>query len=259
MTGVYIFTPETAIKRRRARNYLYNGMISPLTPFGIKGTIWYQGESNRGSQFPDYFQKLQALIGGWRTVFHTPDLPFYLVQIAPFDYNRGDRQRDDTLLCNNIWQAQFKAAKEIKNCGVIPTHDTIGGDIKNIHPKDKKPVGERLAAMALKKTYGKDVICSGPVFQSATLKNGKVEIAFDQIDQGLETSDGKAPSWFEVSADGETFVEAEAAIQGNTVVVHSDTVPTPKFVRMGWSEIAIPNLRDKNGWPAFQFPAMPVR
>jgi sialate O-acetylesterase len=256
---VTVFTPDTRLLVKRAPNYLYNGMIVPLTPFGVKGAVWYQGESNRHKPFPDYFRKLQALVGGWRAVFQVPDLPFYLVQIAPFDYNRGNRERDDTVLCNNIWQAQFKAAEEIENCGVIPTHDTIDGNVKNIHPKDKQPVGERLAAMALNKTYSRDVICSGPVFRSAALRGGAVEVTFDNIDKGLETADGKAPTWFEVSADGKAFVAAEAVIRGNTVTVRSNEVPIPTFVRMGWSEIAVPNLRDKNGWPAFQFPAMPVR
>jgi len=239
----------------KAPNGIYNAMVAPLAPFGVKGAIWYQGESNRGSAYPDYFNKLQALIGGWSKVFDAPQFPFYIVQIAPFTYGG----KDHTVLCNNIWAAEYRAAKEIENCGVIPTHDTINGNIKDIHPSDKKPVGERLAAMALNKSYGKDVICSGPVFKSAALKNGKVEVAFDKIDQGLETADGQAPTWFELSTDGKTFVAAEAVIKDSTVIVSSAKVKTPKFVRMGWSEIAIPTLRDKNGWPVFQFSAMPVQ
>jgi sialate O-acetylesterase len=253
------FTTNTKLGGGRAPNGIYNAMVAPLAPYGVKGAIWYQGESNRGAKFPDYFQKLQALIGGWRTVFQVPDFPFYIVQIAPYDYNRGNRKKGDTVLCNNIWLAEYKAAKEITNCGVIPTHDTINGNVKDIHPRDKKPVGERLAAMALKKTYGKDVICSGPVFKSAALKAGKVEVSFDMIDKGLKTADGKAPTWFELSTDGKTFVTAEAVIQGTVVIVSSAKVPAPKFVRMGWSEVAIPTLRDKNGWPAFQFSSQPVK
>ena len=100
-------------------------------------------------------------------------MPFYLVQIAPYDYNRNSIKNAQTL-CDNIWATQYKAAKEIKNCGVIPTHDTIEGNVKDIHPRDKKPVGERLAALALNKTYGKNVISSVPVFESAKGKPGKV-------------------------------------------------------------------------------------
>jgi sialate O-acetylesterase len=249
------FDVKTAIGGN-APNGIYNAMVAPLAPFAIKGSIWYQGESNRGSR--DYFDKLKALQGGWAKVFNAPDLPLYLVQIAPYDYNRGKRSVKDVTLCNAIWTAQYKAAEELKNCGIIATHDTINGNVKDIHPRDKKPVGERLAAMALNKTYSKKFVCSGPSFKSATAKGAKVIVAFDAIDQGLETADGKAPSWFELSADGKSFTTADAIIDGNTVIVSSPTVSAPKFIRMGWSEIAIPTLRDKNGWPAFQFSAMPV-
>ncbi len=250
------FNIKTAIGGK-VPNGIYNAMVAPLAPFAIKGSIWYQGESNRGNG--DYFDKLKALQGGWAKVFNAPELPLYLVQIAPFDYNRGKRSAKDVTLCNSIWTAQYKAAAELKNCGVIPTHDTIAGNVKDIHPRDKKPVGERLAAMALNRTYKKKIVCSGPVFKSATAKDGKVIVAFDSIDQGLETADGKGPTWFEVSADGKSFTAADATISGNTVIVSSATVAAPKFVRMGWNEISIPTLRDKNGWPAFQFPAMPVK
>jgi len=239
-----------------APNGIYNAMVAPLAPFAIKGLIWYQGESNRGNS--DYFDKLKALQGGWSKVFNAPNLPLYLVQIAPFDYNKGKRSEKDVTLCDTIWTAQYKAAAELKNCGIIPTHDTIEENVKDIHPRDKKPVGERLAAMALNKTYSKKMVCSGPVFKSAKRKRGKVVVAFDSIDQGLETADGKGPTWFELSADGESFVAAEAKIYGKTVVLSSSKVSSPKFVRMGWNEISIPTLRDKNGWPAFQFSAKPV-
>ena len=249
------FTINTKIGGN-APNGIYNAMIAPLAPFAIKGSIWYQGESNRGRG--DYFDKLKALQAGWSQVFNTPDLPLYLVHIAPYDYNKGKRSEQDLILCNTIWTAQYKAAAELKNCGIIPTHDTIAGNIKDIHPRDKKPVGERLADLALNKTYGKTVISSGPVFKSATAKEGKVIVTFDSVDKGLETADGNGPTWFEVSTDGKSFVTADATIAGNTVIVSSEKVTSPKFVRMGWNEIAIPTLRDKNGWPAFQFPAMPV-
>jgi len=250
------FDVKTAIGGK-APNGIYNAMVAPLAPFAIKGSIWYQGESNRGSR--DYFDKLKALQGGWAKVFNAPELPLYLVQIAPYDYNRGKRSAKDVTLCNAIWTAQYQAAAELKNCGIIATHDTINGNVKDIHPRDKKPVGERLAAMALNKTYSKKVVCSGPAFKSAKAKGAKVIVAFDAIDQGLETADGKAPTWFELSADGKSFTTADAMIDGNTVIVSSPTVSAPKFIRMGWSEIAIPTLRDKNGWPAFQFSAMPVK
>ncbi len=237
---------------------IYNGMVAPLVPFAIKGAIWYQGESNRGNAFPQYFDKMNALITGWREDFQVGDFPFYLVQIAPYKYNKKGPGDDETL-ARNIWASQYKAAKEIKNCGVVPIHDTIHGVINDIHPWDKQPVGERLAALALKKDYGKDVAFTGPEVAAAKADGGKIVVSFSGVDQGLTTTDGNEPSCFEVAGDDKAFVPAKASIAGNTVVVSADGVAAPKYVKMGWNEIQVPNLADKNGWPVFQFPAQEAK
>jgi sialate O-acetylesterase len=230
-----------------------NAMILPLAPYSLRGAIWYQGETNRGAT--DYFQKLQALSAGWSRIFGVKDIPILQAQIAPFIYSKVNP--NDSTLCNNIWTAQYRAAREIPGMGVIPLHDTIT-DLHEIHPPSKQPVGERLAALALKSQYGKDVVATGPSFASAKRNGSKVVLAFKDIAQGLATSDGKSPRWFELSADGKMFSPAEAAIIGDTVEVSARYVPEPKFVRMGWSESAIPNLKDKSGWPVFAFAAQPV-
>lgn len=232
---------------------IYNGMVAPLVPFAIKGAIWYQGESNRGNAFPEYFTKLNALITGWREDFQVGDFPFYLVQIAPHQYNKKGPGDDETL-ARNIWAAQYKAAKEIKNCGIVPIHDTIGGVINDIHPREKKPVGERLASLALKKDYGKDVAFTGPEFAAAKAGAGKIIVSFNGIDQGLVTTDGAEPTCFEIAGEDKVFVPAKASIDGKTVVVSAEGVASPKHVKMGWLETQVPNLADKNGWPVFQFP-----
>ncbi|MDX1679341.1 MAG: sialate O-acetylesterase [Akkermansiaceae bacterium] len=242
---------------RGRKQSIYNGMVAPLVPYAIKGAIWYQGESNRGNAFPAYFEKMNALITGWREDFQVGDFPFYQVQIAPFKYNRK-KAGDDTLLAKNIWASQFKAAEEIKNCGMVPIHDTLHGNITDIHPWDKQPVGERLAMLALKDTYGKEVPHSGPEFASAKASGKEVIVSFDGVVDGLATFDGKDVAHFELAgADGE-FVAATAEIVGNTVVVSAIGVDEPKQVRMGWNETHVPNLADKNGWPVFQFPAKKV-
>ena len=238
-----------------AENGIYNAMIAPVTPYAIKGAIWYQGESNRGAN--DYFKKLQALSAGWSQVFNVKNIPFYQVQIAPFDYARGKNPNLSTL-CDTIWKAQYKGAAEIPGMGIVAIHDT-DIDIKNIHPVRKLPVGNRLAAQALKNQYGLDVIVTGPAFAGAALSGSKAVVSFKDIDRGLSTIDGQAPSWFELSADGKAFVAADAVINGNTVEVSAAGVAAPKFVRMGWKDIAIPNLNDKNGWPVFSFSAQPVQ
>jgi len=230
---------------------IYNGRVAPLTDYSIKGVIWYQGESNRGAD--NYYDSLKALHAGWSRVFEMPELPFYQVQIAPFN----KQEEKTSLISDSVWSAQYRAAKEIPSMGIIPLHDT-GISVKHIHPRSKQPVGERLAAMALKYQYGKDVVTSGPVFSKATRKGAKVLVNFDHIDKGLATSDGEQPSFFELSSDGETFVEASAKLKGDHVEVLADGMTEPRFVRMGWFDIAIPNLKDKNGWPVFAFPAKPV-
>ena len=238
-----------------AQNGIYNAMIAPLAPFAIRGAIWYQGESNRGAS--DYFEKLRALSAGWSKAFNVKDIPLYLVQIAPFDYTRG-KVKNCTTLCDNIWAAQYRGADEIPGMGVVPIYDT-NIPLRNIHPPCKKPVGDRLAAMALKRVFGKDVPDTGPRFDSAVLKGDTVVVTFKDVDQGLSTKDGKSPTWFELSADGKTFVPAKATLTDNTVVLTPETPVKPAFVRMGWSEVAIPNLQDKNGWPAFAFPSQKIQ
>jgi sialate O-acetylesterase len=237
-----------------AENGIYNAMVAPLLPYAVKGAIWYQGESNRGSI--DYFQKLRALSSGWSTVFKVTNMPFYQVQIAPYDYSHGN-PNDNQLLCDNIWAAQYRGAAEIPGMGIVAIHDT-NINVRDIHPQHKMPVGERLAAQALKNQYGRDVVATGPSFTGAVLNGSRVVVSFKNVDQGLTTSDNLAPSWFELSADGKNFEKAEAVINGNTVEVSAGAVPAPAFVRMGWDETAIPNLKDKNGWPVFAFPGSKV-
>ena len=230
---------------------IYNDRVAPLTHYSIKGVIWYQGESNRGAD--NYYDSLRALHAGWSRVLEMPELPFYQVQIAP--YNK--KKEKTSLISDSVWSAQYRAAKDIPGMGIIPLHDT-GISVVHIHPRPKQPVGERLAALALKHQYDKDVVTTGPVFAGATRRGDKVLVTFDHVDQGLVTSDGKPPGFFELSADGKTFIEANATIKGDQVEVSADGIDAPKFVRMGWFDIAIPNLKDKNGWPVFAFPAKMV-
>jgi len=159
------------------------------------------------------------------------------------DYSRGANPLDSTL-CDTIWAAQYRASQEIPGIGIVPIQDT-GIIVLEIHPKNKKPAGERLAAFALKTQYGKDVVAKGPSFAAAKCVGSKVVLTFKDIGQGLVTCDAKAPSWFELSAGGKTFTPAEAAIVGDTVEVSAQAIPDPKLVRMGWRDIALPNLMTK--------------
>ena len=239
---------------------VYNAMIAPLLPARIKGVIWYQGEQNRNVNELKYFEKLHALHIGWSQAFEMKDMPLHIAQIAPFDYlkarNNEGPSRSSTL-CDRIWAAQYKAALEIPGVNIVPTHDT-GVDVNDIHPKHKLTISNRLAAVALREQYQIEGTVTGPRVRQAQRRDQEIIISFDCIDKGLTTRDGQDPSWFEVSTDGWAFVHASARIEGDAVIVSSPDIAEPALVRMGWYDTAIPNLMDKNGWPAFAFPALPV-
>lgn len=245
-------SPNLDVPKAKVSNAIYNGMVAPLAPYAVKGTVWYQGEGNKGSK--DYFEKLKALIGGWSENFEVPDMPFYLVQVAPYNYaNAKAPDLSPQIIYDTVVSAQYRAARELENCDVITIPDTVFGNVKNVHPTHKKTAGDRLAAMALKHDYGKDVVWTGPRFLKATLAGDQVEVSFEHIDQGLETSDGKVPNWFEIAGADGVFVTAKAKIEGDHVLVSSPEVRAPEHVRMAWNNIAEQNLRDKNGWPVFSF------
>ena len=225
---------------------LYNGMIAPLVPYGIRGAIWYQGESNRGEGML-YFEKMKALIAGWRHIWHNNDLPFYFVQLAPFKY------RGDVTALPGIQEAQT-AALSIPHTGMAVTVDI--GNTSDIHPRNKQDVGKRLALWALAKNYGKsDIVYSGPLFESMEVDGNKVVIHFDHVGDGLVSRDNKPLSHFQLAGEDGNYVDATAEIVGNTVVVRAEGIDSPKSVRYGWHQEAEPNLSNKNGLPASPFRA----
>ena len=226
---------------------LYNGMIHPLKPFAIRGAIWYQGESN-STEGMLYYEKMKALIGGWRKVWGTGEFPFLYVQIAPFDYG-GAPERLGT-----FWEAQNESLK-IPNTGMAVISDI--GNLKDIHPANKQEVGRRLALWALAKTYGqKGVVYSGPVFKSMALEGNALRVTFDETGGGLASRDGQALTWFEIiDADEGGFVKAEARIDGSSVLLTAPEVKKPVAVRFAWSMLAEPNLMNKAGLPASAFRA----
>jgi len=236
--------PRHPLNERQKPTALYNAMIAPLVPFGIKGAIWYQGESNRADGLL-YFEKTKALIGGWRSIWKQADMPFYYVQLAPYKY------RGDPTLLAQIWQAQCKALS-IPNTGMAIINDI--GNLSDIHPKNKVDVGGRLALWALTKTYDRDGFeYCGPLYKSMAVKNGRIRIRFDHAGSGLVSRDGKALTWFTIAGADKKFVEANAMIRGKSVVVWSDTVATPVAVRFAWDQLAEPNLMNKQGLPASSF------
>jgi len=227
---------------------LYNGMIHPLEPFPIRGAIWYQGESNLGEGMR-YAEHMKALVSGWRQLWGEGDFPFYFVQIAPFNYGGNPETEAE------LWEAQTAAANTIPNAGMAVVNDI--GNLKDIHPKDKQSVGHRLALLALAKTYGqKDLVCSGPTFKSLTVEGGSLRVTFDHVGGGLASRDGKPLDWFEIiDADEGGFVNAEARIDGDSVVLSAPEVKHPVAMRFAWSGLAEPNLMNVEGLPAGAFRA----
>jgi sialate O-acetylesterase len=222
---------------------MYNGMIAPVKPFAIRGAIWYQGESNMGNGLK-YADKMKALIEGWRKVWGC-DFPFYFVQLAPFGgYGPGSLP--------SLWEAQVASLK-IPGTGMAVTTDIVH-NVGDIHPRNKFDVGNRLALWALAKDYGKkDLVYSGPLYKSLKVDGNKIRLSFAHVGGGLKSRDGKPLSEFEVAGEDGKFVPAEAAIDGDTVLVQAKEVTSPTQTRFGWQNKANPNLVNKEGLPASPF------
>ncbi len=226
---------------------LYNGMIKPVAPLAITGAIWYQGEANAG-RAAQYRKLLPTMIGDWRSLFDQGDFPFYIVSLAAFMDHR-DQPGDDAWA--EIREAQDQVAQTIENSGLAVAIDV--GDAKDIHPRDKKTVGDRLGRVALANHYGKKIVCSGPRFVSAKpVAGGALRIQFDHTDGGLVVKGDKLGE-FSVCGDDGKWVWADAKIDGDTVVVSSKDVPHPKHVRYAWQSNPEATLYNGAGLPAIPF------
>lgn len=235
---------------------IYNGMIHGLAPYSLRGAIWYQGESNclKGDT-AIYTDKTRALVEGWRKVFQQADLSFYYVQIAPFNYKQAFAKRNKDLTVTSLprfWDAQAACMEQIENCGMVVVSD-ITGNVKNIHPGNKRDVGDRLARWALARNYGKDLVYQGPRFASMSTKDGKAFVTFNHQGGGLQLIEGDALKAFTIAGADRKFVPAEAVIKGDGVVVSSPEVSEPLAVRFAWHETAVGNLGNAEGLPALQF------
>ena len=219
--------------------YLYESGILPLQQYPIKGVIWYQGESNAHNK--DAHAKLfSLLVDGWRQNWNNPDMPFYFVQLSSLNRPSWPWFRD----------SQLRLMKEISNTGMAVSSDH--GDSLDVHPRSKQPVGERLARWALAKTYGQDITPSGPVFSSVTRQADALIVSFLYADS-LQTSDGKAPSCFEIAEEDGLFQPATATIEGNTVRLTSPTIKHPRYVRYAWQPFTRANLVNADHLPASTF------
>ena len=226
-----------AIKFHQAPSNLYNAMIAPLVPYTIKGVIWYQGESNSSRAY-QYRKLFPALIQQWRKDWHT-ELPFYFVQIAPH-FQQGPEIRE----------AQFLTMRSVSNTGMAVIVDA--GDSLDIHPRNKKVVGDRLAWWALAKLYGRNHLSySGPLYRTFSVRGNSIKILFD-FSRGLKSS-GSILTGFEIAGPDRIFHPALAVIRGRAVVVWGENTAKPIAVRMGWAAFPHVNLYNRAGLPASPF------
>jgi sialate O-acetylesterase len=225
---------------------LYNGMIAPLEPLALTGVIWYQGEANQTR--PHQYQKLlPALISDWRKHFAQGDIPFYIAELPAFMARRDQPGSDGW---TEVREAQAKTAAAVANTGVAVTIDT--GDAANIHPHEKRAVGERLALLALARTYQRPVVASGPIFLSMEQAGAELRLKFDLVSGNLVTH-GKEPGEFSVAGADHQWHWAHAKIEGDTIVVSSPDVPAPVAARYAWQANPEANLFNTAGLPAAPF------
>jgi sialate O-acetylesterase len=225
---------------------LYNGMISPVIPFAIRGAIWYQGESNAGRAF-QYQTLFPTMINDWRANWGQGDFPFLFVQLANFQKVQPQPRDDDWA---ELREAQLKTLA-LPNTGMAVTIDI--GDAKDIHPKNKQEVGRRLALNALAQVYNKEIVYSGPIYKSMTVEGTKVRLTFDHINGSLKAKGSRKLKGFAIAGADKKFYWAIAKIDGETIVVSSSKVKNPMAVRYAWASNPFCNLYNQAGLPASPF------
>ncbi len=250
--------PRRAASPRLSNGYpgaLFNGKINPLAGYGIRGAIWYQGERNTRSGFPQlYGDQLKTLIGDWRQRWGQGDFPFAWVQLP--NYMKRQTQPSETSGWVLVQEAMLKTLHQVERSGMAVTIDV--GEASDIHPKNKQAVGKRLARWALNDVYDVDWgDAMGPIYRQFTSQvvNGerRTTVAFQHADTGLVVADGEDLRGFAVAGEDRVFHWATARLEGDVVVLTCDEVPSPIAVRYSWASNPIGNLFNKSGIPASPF------
>ncbi|MVT09046.1 sialate O-acetylesterase [Chitinophaga tropicalis] len=252
LSGKWLYKKDLETALPKILNYqyyptvLFNTMINPVIPFGIKGFIWYQGESNAGAAY-DYRKLFPMLITDWRKRWQQGDLPFLFVQLANY-------MKTKPLPSESEW-AELREAQSLTlsqpNTGMACIIDI--GEANDIHPKNKQEVGRRLALIANKMVYKQEGIPSGPVYKNYRKEGNRIRISFTNIGLGLSTKDGKEVIGFAIAGTDKQFYWAKATIEGNEVIVYSDKVAEPVAVRYAWADNPECNLINSENLPAIPF------
>ncbi len=215
-------------------------MVNPVIPYSIRGVIWYQGETN-ASRADQYRRLFPTMINDWRSHWGEGDIPFIFVQIAPIDAGPIDRAE--------LRDAQ-RQTLSLKNTAMVVTVDI--GMAKDEHPKNKQEVGRRLALAAEKLAYGKDVIASGPLYQSMAVEGDQIRLKFAEVGGGLALHDSE-PKGFTIAGADRQFYPAKPVIDGDTITVSSASVPSPKAVHYAFANFPEYSLFNSAGLPASPF------
>lgn len=224
----------------------YKTLVEPVIGYGIKGMLWYQGEGNR--DFPVTYRKLlPAIVTDWRKSWGQGDFPFLIVQLANFGARKPEPWEGKDCA---LRESQLKIAQSLPSAGLAVTIDL--GIPNDVHFPNKKPAGERLGISARGLAYGEKIEVSGPIFASASFDGGKATVSFTHVGAGLAAEGGTLKGFLLCGAD-KKWVRAEAAIEGDKVVVKSDKVPAPVAVRYGWERNPECTLSNKDGLPASPF------
>jgi sialate O-acetylesterase len=225
---------------------LYNAMIAPIVPYAIAGAIWYQGESNAGKAY-QYQAIFTTMIESWRDAWNQGDFPFLFVQLAPY-MKIVDKPGESGWA--ELREAQLKTSQAVPHTAMAVITDV--GDENDVHPTRKTPVGARLALLARALVYGEKIDYSGPEYSGMDVDGNSIVLKFKHLGGGLEAKDGPLKG-FAIAGPDHVFVNAEAEIKGDTIVVRSPSVPNPVAVRYGWANFPLGNLWNKAGLPASPF------
>jgi len=237
--------PDAPDKNPQRPASLYNAMIAPLIPYAIRGAIWYQGESNAGRAY-QYRTLFPNMIADWRKNWGQGDFPFLFVQLANF---RAVKDRPAGSDWAELREAQTMTLN-LPQTGQAVIIDI--GEAKDIHPKNKQDVGLRLSLAAQSLVYGRQIVYSGPMYESLKLEGGKARVKFKHVGGGLVAKDGKLTG-FAIAGENKKFVWADATIDGDCVVLSSKEVEVPVAVRYAWADNPVCSLYNKEGLPGCPF------
>jgi len=240
--------PRNPLTGNHRPSNIYNGVLKPTIGYGIRGAIWYQGESNasRAYQYRDLFP---LMIQSWRDEWGQGDFPFYWVQLADFRDEEPEPAESDWA---ELREAQTMTMSKLNNTGEAVIIDV--GEGRDIHPRNKQDVAKRLARWALACDYGVEIPYRSPTYKSMENQDGKIVVAFDSVGSGLYMFDVREPIGFAIAGEDKKFVWAKARLVGkDKVEVWSDEVKEPVAVRYAWADNPVCNLQSRDGLPATPF------